>query len=75
MSGFQIRKVRKDEFETLMNLMNHAFSFAEEKDRFEHILPKLYFKENKEMVHYAVFVNDEMVASIGLYTMYFQSRY
>ena len=61
-----IRLVKKNEFEELMNLMNTAFEFKEEEDKFEHILPKLYFKDNKDMIHYGAYVDNKLVASIGL---------
>ena len=75
MNDFEIRLVRKNEFEELMNLMNTAFGFVEEKAKFEHILPKLYFKDNREMIHYGVFENGKLVASVGLYFMTFYSKY
>lgn len=70
-----IRLVKKNEFEELMNLMNTAFEFKEDEDKFEHILPKLYFKDNKDMIHYGAYVDNKLVASIGLYTMEFVSKY
>ena len=65
----KIRLVKKDEFKELMSLMNTAFSFQKEEDKFEHILPKLYYPDNKNMIHYGVFIQEKLVASIGLYFM------
>lgn len=75
MANLKIRLVKKDEFQELMNLMNTAFDFKMDEAKFEHILPKLYFKENKDMIHYGAFLDGKMVASIGLYTMTFVSKY
>ena len=75
MSDLEIRLVKKNEFDDLMNLMNTAFSFVNKEEKFEHILPKLYFKENKDMIHYGAFVDGVLVASIGLYFMTFKSKY
>ena len=75
MSEQKIRLVRKEEFEELMGLMNTSFGFVEEEAKFEYILPKLYFKDNKNMIHYGVFENGKMVASVGLYFMTFVSKY
>ena len=75
MDNFKIRLVKKDEFEELMQLMNTAFNFNEDIEKFEHILPKLYFNKNKDMIHYGVYVDNKLVASIGLYTMKFISKY
>ena len=43
----EVRLVKKEEFDELMSLMNTAFDFKKDEDKFEHILPKLYFKDNK----------------------------
>lgn len=75
MTNVVIRLVKKDEFEELMKVMNTAFNFVSEEEKFEHILPKLYFKDNKNMIHYGAFVDGKLVASIGLYTMEFVSKY
>jgi predicted N-acetyltransferase YhbS len=75
MKDLKIRLVRKDEYEQLMELMNISFNFLEEEQKFEHILPKLYFKENKDMIHYGAFVDGKLVASVGLYFMTFVSKY
>lgn len=75
MTNLEIRLVKKDEYEELMTLMNRAFDFNTYEEKFEHILPKLYFKDNKNMVHYAAFVDGKMVSSVGLYTMFFESIY
>lgn len=75
MGNLEIRLVKKSEFEELMNLMNIAFSFNKEEDKFEHILPKLYFKDNNNMIHYGAYVEGKLVASIGLYFMEFISKY
>ena len=75
MTNYEIRLVKKAEYEELMTLMNTAFNFNTYEEKFEHILPKLYFKDNKNMVHYAAFVDGKMVSSVGLYTMYFESIY
>lgn len=74
MVDFKIRLVKKNEFEELMKLMNTAFGFVDEKAKFEHILPKLYFKDNKDMIHYGTFVDGKLVASVGLYFMTFESK-
>ena len=39
----------------------------EEEELFEHILPKLYFKDNPNMIHIGAFVDNKLVSSIGLY--------
>ena len=65
----EIRKVRYDEYETLMQVMNTSFDFVKDEDKFESILPKLYFKDNKKMVHIGAFDGEELCASIGLYEM------
>ena len=75
MDNVIIRLVKKEEFEELMNVMNIAFNFNSKEEKFEHILPKLYFKDNKNMIHYGAFVDGKLVASIGLYFMNFISRY
>ena len=75
MNNVTIRLVRKTEFEELMNVMNVAFNFNKEEEKFEHILPKLYFKDNKNMIHYGAFIDGKLVASIGLYFMNFISKY
>ena len=71
----KIRLVKKEEFNELMELMNVSFNFTKDEDKFEKILPKLYFKDNKDMIHYGVFENDKLVASIGLYFMNFIGKY
>lgn len=71
----KIRLVNKNEFDELMGLMNISFNFVKEEDKFENILPKLYFKDNKNMIHYGVFEDDKLVASIGLYFMKLSNRY
>ena len=48
MDNVIIRLVKKEEFEELMNVMNIAFNFNSKEEKFEHILPKLYFKDNKK---------------------------
>ena len=75
MSDLKIRLIKENEFEDLMKLMNTAFSFVNEEEKFEHILPKLYYKENKDMIHYGVFIDNVLVASVGLYFMTFKSKY
>lgn len=69
----QIKKVKQSEFESLIELMNDSFNM-EGNNRFEHLLPKYYFKENTSMIHYGVYENDILVASIGLYPMTFISN-
>ena len=75
MSELIVRLVKTDEFDALMELMNTAFSFEKDEEKFEHILPKLYFKDNKEMIHYGAFLDGLLVASIGLYFMTFKSEF
>ena len=53
----KIRKVKQSEFESLIELMNASFNM-EGNNRFEHLLPKYYFKENMSMIHYGVYEND-----------------
>ena len=70
----KIRKVKKEEFTQLIELMNIAFNMQDE-GKFEYLLPKLYFKENKDMIHYGAYEDDKLVASIGLYKMTMISKY
>ncbi len=70
----KIKKVTQNEFETLMELMNVSFQMKDD-DQFEHILPKFYYKENEEMIHYGVYEENRLVASIGLYPMTLKSKY
>ncbi len=70
----KIKKVSQNEFANLMELMNTAFQMQGE-EKFEHILPKFYFKDNKEMIHYGVYEENKLVASIGLYPMTLKSSY
>ena len=67
MAKFEIREIRKDEYETLLDVMNTSFGFTEPEQKFEHILPKLYFKDNPNMIHIGAFEDDKLVTSIGLY--------
>ena len=67
MNKFEIREVRIDEFDTLLDVMNTSFGFSEPIQRFEHILPKLYFKDNPNMIHIGAYEDDKLVTSIGLY--------
>ena len=69
----EIRKVKYEEYEELIALMDLAFNMQGD-DRFEHLLPKLYYKDNKDMLHYAIFIDNKMVASIGLYKMTFINK-
>ena len=69
----EIRKVKYEEYEELIALMNLSFNMQGD-DKFEHLLPKLYYKDNKEMQHYAIFLDNKMVASIGLYKMTFINK-
>lgn len=62
----KIRKIRKEEYQTLLDVMNKSFSFVGE-DVFECILPRVYYKDNKNMIHFGVFVDDKLVSSIGIY--------
>ena len=71
----KVRLVKKEEFNELMDLMNVSFNFVKEEDKFEQILPKLYFKDNENMIHYGVFEDDKLVASIGLYFMNLTNKY
>jgi predicted N-acetyltransferase YhbS len=63
----EIRLVKPEEFDELMDVMNESFGFTEEKDRFQHILPKYYYPENRTMVHVAAFEGGKMVSSVGIY--------
>ena len=65
MTNVVIRLVKKDEFEELMKVMNTAFNFVREEEKFEHILPKLYFKDNKNMIHYGAFVDGKLVEFVS----------
>ena len=65
----EIRKVKYEEYETLMEMMNISFDFVKEEDKFESILPKLYFKDNERMVHIGAFDGTTLCASIGIYEM------
>ena len=67
----EIRKVKYEEFDELMEVMNASFNFKKNKDKFEHILPKLYFKDNDKMIHIGAFEDGKLVSSIGLYLMDF----
>lgn len=64
----EIKKVSKEEFQTLMSVMNQSFKTSKDSS-FEKILPKLYYPTNNNMIHYAVYENQKMVASVGLYPM------
>lgn len=64
-----VRKVRYGEFETLMNVLNRSFGFERAEDKFEHILPKLYYPDNPSMVHIGAFEDGQLVSAIGLYPM------
>ena len=66
-----IRIINKNEFEDLMNLMNLSFDFKTEEEKFEHILPKYYFKDNENMVHFGLYEGDKLVSSIGVYPLDF----
>ena len=70
----KIKQVFKNEFNDLMNLMNLSFDLKND-DKFEHLLPKLYYKDNKHMVHYGLYEDNKLVASIGLYEMTLISKY
>lgn len=64
-----IKKIKQSEYHELMQLMNASFNFTLKEDKFEHILPKLYYYENTSMIHYGVYEENKLVASIGLYPM------
>lgn len=70
----KIKKVTKNEFNVLMELMNVSFDMHGERE-FENLLPKLYFKDNDKMFHYGAYEDDKLVASIGLYEMEMVSNY
>lgn len=70
----QVRKVRKDEFEKLISLMDLAFNMKD-SGGFINLLPKLYYKDNSNMLHYGIYEDDKLVASVGLYTMDLISKY
>ncbi len=65
----EIRLVKEEEFNNLMECLNSSFGFINDNDKFEHILPKLYYKENPNMIHIAAFDNERIVSAIGLYRM------
>ena len=67
MNKFEIREIRYDEYETLLDVMNTSFGFVDDEAKFEHILPKLYYKDNPNMIHIGAFVEGKLVTSIGLY--------
>lgn len=68
------KKVSKNEYEDLIKLMDTAFNMQGDQ-KFERLLPKLYFKENKDMIHYGAYEDGKLVASIGLYKMTMVSKY
>ena len=55
MAKLEIREIRYDEYDTLLDVMNTSFGFTELEQKFEHILPKLYFKDNPNMLHIGAF--------------------
>ena len=63
----EIRRVRQDEFDELMDVMNKSFGFDSDEAKFQHILPKYYYPENREMVHIAACEGGKIVSSVGLY--------
>lgn len=65
----EIRTVRQDEYEMLMDVMNRSFGFVDAEAKFEHILPKLYRPDNAEMIHFGAFEGEKLVSSIGLYPL------
>ena len=65
----EIKLVSYDEFDTLMDVMNTSFGFKDDISKFEHILPKLYYKDNPNMVHVGLYDNGKLVSSIGIYLM------
>ena len=65
----EIRIVKKEEFDSLLECMNSAFNFTNDYQKFEHILPKLYYKDNPNMIHIAAFDKNKIVSAIGLYEM------
>ncbi|MBQ7728002.1 MAG: GNAT family N-acetyltransferase [Clostridia bacterium] len=65
----EIRPFRRDEYRSMIDLMNLAFGFQTPEAQFEHILPKLYFPDNPDMIHIGCFVDGIPVSSIGLYRM------
>ena len=62
----EIRKLEYDEYEKLINFIDEAFD-KKDGGRFEDILPKLYFKDNKSFIHYGVFDEDILVSVCGVY--------
>lgn len=62
----KIRKIRKNEYDILMNVMNTSFNFKGD-DVFECILPRIYWKDNKDMIHFGLFDDGKLVSSIGVY--------
>ena len=67
--NYYIRLVKKEEFYNLMEVMNSSFEFFDSSKKFQHILPKLYYEDNKDMLHLGLYENDILVSSIGLYFM------
>ena len=65
----EIRKVRQDEYEMLIDVMNKSFGFVDAEAKFEHILPKLYRPDNAEMIHFGAFEGENLVSSVGLYPL------
>ena len=62
----EIRQVKYEELDDLFEEQNKAFNFNK-GDEFVDILPKIYYKDNPNMVHFAAFDNGKIVSSIGLY--------
>lgn len=63
----EIRILKKEEFNTLLKVMNDGFNFVKESEKFETILPKYYSKYNKDQIHFGLFLSNQLVASIGVY--------
>ncbi len=70
-TNVELKIIKKEEFEDLMNLMNFSFGFEKEEDKFEHILPKYYYKDNDNMVHLGLYDKDVLISSIGIYPLEF----
>jgi len=51
-----------EDYEELILEMNKSFN-----EDFEKILPKLYFKDNLNMVHFITRIDNKIVSSVGLY--------
>lgn len=65
----EIRKVGYEEFDELLDVMDASFGFTEPERKFRHILPKLYYKDNPDMIHTGAYEKGKLIGSVGLYLM------